>query len=284
MQVFINLLSNAIKYNRPGGTVRVSCAARPLGRLRISFEDSGEGIAMSQLGRLFQPFERLGQEAGVIEGTGIGLVVSKRLVELMGGQIGVQSTVGLGSVFWVDLVASAALPLAVVEPGALGAADTPDTVGGSGLRAALAPAATRLSTVLCIEDDPANQMLVQRMLAARADLRLLLASDGSQGVALARANRPDVVLMDINLPGISGLEAMKLLANDAATAHIPVIAVSANAMRRDVDLGVEAGFFRYLTKPIKIDLFMEALDAALKLPKPSSRRRNVKKPPKVRTP
>ena len=90
--------------------------------------------------------------------------------------------------------------------------------------------------------------------------------------------------MDINLPGISGLEAMKLLANDAATAHIPVIAVSANAMRRDVDLGVEAGFFRYLTKPIKIDLFMEALDAALNLPKPSPRRRNVKKPPKVRTP
>ena len=125
--------------------------------------------------------------------------------------------------------------------------------------------------MLCIEDDPANQLLMQRMLSRRTDLRLLLASGGSQGVELARANRPDVVLMDINLPGISGLEAMKMLADDAATAHIPVIAVSANAMPRDVEKGVQAGFFRYLTKPIKIDQFMEALDAALNLPKAGSR-------------
>ena len=270
-QVFINLLSNAIKYNRPGGTVRVSCAARPLGRLRISFEDSGKGIAVDQLGRLFQPFERLGQEAGLIEGTGIGLVVSKRLVELMGGQIGAQSTVGLGSVFWVDLVATLAWPLALDEAGAPGAPGAPGALDGSGLREAPSPPATRLFTVLCIEDDPANQLLMRRMLARRTDLHLLLAANGSQGVELARASRPDVVLMDINMPGMSGLEAMKLLADDAATAHIPVIAVSANAMPRDVEKGVQAGFFRYLTKPLKIDRFMEALDAALDSPKAGSR-------------
>ncbi len=274
MQVFINLLSNAIKYNRPGGTVHVSCDARPLGRLRISVEDSGPGMTAGQLDRLFQPFERLGQEAGVIKGTGIGLVVSKRLVELMGGQIGAQSTVGRGSVFWVDLVAAVALPPALVEPGA---------PAGGGPGAGQPSAAIRIFTVLCIEDDAANQILVQRMLARRTDLQLLLASDGSHGVALARATRPDVVLMDINLPGISGLEAMKLLAEDAATANIPVIAVSANAMRFEVERGLQAGFFRYLTKPIKIDLFMQALDAALKLPKARPRRRNPKKQ-KARTP
>ena len=271
MQVFINLLSNAIKYNQPGGTVRVSCAARPWGRLGISFEDNGNGIAVDQLGRLFQPFERLGQEAGPIEGTGIGLVVSKRLVELMGGQIGAQSTVGLGSVFWVDLVASVAMPLALEGPGANGANGANGALDAIGLGAALPPTAARLFTVLCIEDDPANQLLMQRMLARRTDLHLLLASDGLQGVELARATPPDVVLMDINLPGISGLDAMKLLADDAATAHIPVIAVSANAMPRDFEKGVQAGFFRYLTKPLKIDLFMDALDAALNLQKAGSR-------------
>ena len=263
MQVFINLLSNAIKYNRPGGSVRVHCAARPLGRLRISFEDSGTGIAEHQIGRLFQPFERLGQEIGVIEGTGIGLVVCKRLVELMGGQVGVQSTVGRGSVFWVDLVATVATPLLLVEPDAVDVLGVPDR---SGLGATGPAAATRPLTVLSIEDDPANQLLLQRLLERRTDLRLLFASDGSQGLALARATRPDVILMDISLPGISGLEVLKLLADDAATAHIPVIALSANAMRRDIDTGLAAGFFRYLTKPLKIDLFMEALDAALEGP------------------
>ena len=137
--------------------------------------------------------------------------------------------------------------------------------------------------MLCIEDDPANQMLVQRMLERRTDLHLLFASDGNQGLALARATRPDVVLMDINLPGMSGLEAMKLLSDDAATTQIPIIAVSANAMRLDVEQGLQAGFFRYLTKPLKIDLFMQALDAALKLPKPGPRRRNLKNR-KVQTP
>ena len=255
-QIFINLLSNAIKYNRPGGTVSVSCAVQDESRIRISFEDTGAGLTPDQLDHLFEPFERLGQETGLIEGTGIGLVVSKRLVELMGGHIGVQSSVGLGSVFWVDLVTTGAFRPAHAEPGAPAV---------TGPRPAPAPG-TQLSTVLCVEDNPANMMLMQRILARRTDLRLLLTSEGSHGLELARATRPDVILMDINLPGISGLELLKLLSEDAATAHIPVIAISANALRHDVENGLRAGFFRFLTKPIKIDLFMEALDAALKLP------------------
>ena len=279
-QVFINLLSNAIKYNRPGGTVRVSCAAQAHSRMRISVEDSGAGLTPDQLDQLFQPFERLGQESGVIEGTGIGLVVSKRLVETMGGQIGARSTVGLGSVFWVDLVATVALrplPSQTAEP------STPATPAVGGPAPALAPFGARRSTVLCVEDDPANLVLMQRILARRTDVRLLLASDAVHGLEVARATQPDVVLMDINLPGIGGLEAMKLLSEDAATAHIPVIAVSANAMPLDVEGGLEKGFFRYLTKPIKIELMMEALDAALQLPRAEPSHASRSETPKAET-
>ena len=279
-QVFINLLSNAIKYNRPGGTVRVSCAAQAESRMRISVEDSGLGLTPDQLDQLFQPFERLGQQAGVIEGTGIGLVVSKRLVEAMGGQIGARSSVGLGSVFWVDLVANVALrplPSEPAEP------STPATPAVGGPAPALPPLAARRSTVLCVEDDPANLMLMQRILARRTDVRLLLASDASHGVEAARATQPDVVLMDINLPGISGLQAMKLLSEDAATAHIPVIAVSANPLPLDVERGLQMGFFRYLTKPLKIELMMEALDAALQLPRADPIRASRKTPLKAET-
>ena len=263
-QIFINLLSNAIKYNRPGGSVRVSCAAQDENRIRIRVEDTGAGLTPDQIDRLFQPFERLGRETGLIEGTGIGLVVSKRLVELMGGAIGAQSSVGQGSVFWVDLATTGALRPAPAAPAAHSAHTAPGAPAV--IRPGQAPVpGTALSTVLCVEDNPANMMLMQRILARRTDLRLLLTGEGSHGLEVARATRPDVVLMDINLPGISGLELMKMLAGDAATAHIPVIAISANALRHDVENGLRAGFFRFLTKPIKIELFMEALDAALKL-------------------
>ena len=280
-QVVINLLSNAIKYNRPGGTVQVSCAEQADNRMRISVEDSGTGLSAGQLDHLFQPFERLGQEAGVIEGTGIGLVVSKRLVESMGGQIGASSTYGVGSKFWVDLVADSALrrlPGETVEP----ATPAPPAVGGTTADLAAQPA--RRSTVLCVEHDPANLMLMQRILARRTDLRLLLASDASHGVDVARATQPDVVLMDINLPGISGLQAMKLLSEDAATAHIPVIAVSANAMPLDVQSGLQMGFFRYLTKPLKIEQMMEALDAALQSPRADLTQSPRSEMPKAETP
>ncbi len=251
-QVFINLLSNAIKYNREGGQVDVTCSARNAGRMRISFQDTGLGMSPDDLSQLFQPFNRLGQQAGTEEGTGIGLVVSKRLVELMDGAIGVESTVGVGSVFWVELH-SALAPQAVDEHIPLVAA--PSQVQAD------AP----LRTLLCVEDNPANLMLVERLLARRTDIRLLSARDGGRGIQIARAEQPDVILMDINLPGISGLDALRTLADDPATAHIPVIALSANAMPRDVERGLAAGFFRYLTKPIRIQEFMDTLDVALAL-------------------
>ena len=263
-QVLINLLSNAIKYNRQGGTVDVLCKASSAGRVRVSFRDTGLGLSAEQLAQLFQPFNRLGQEASATEGTGIGLVVSKRLVELMGGAIGVASTVGVGSVFWIELVAAAAPQ--VISSG--------DTVGVPAKP--LPQADSTLRTLLYVEDNPANLLLIEKLMARRPDMRLLSAVDGNQGIAIARAALPDVILMDINLPGISGIDALHVLANDPATAHIPVVALSANAMPHDIDRGLTAGFFRYLTKPIRVNDFMDTLDVALRVARPDPPRPTVK--------
>ena len=261
-QVLVNLLSNAIKYNRVGGLVEVTCHVTTPERTRISFHDTGEGLPAEKLAQLFQPFNRLGQESGTEEGTGIGLVVSKRLVELMGGEIGVESTVGVGSVFWIELNTAAALELPC---------DTDKSAVGAPAR--VQPGA-QLHTLLCVEDNPTNLMLIEKLIARRPDIRLLSARDGNRGIEIARASKPDVILMDINLPGISGIVALRILARDPATSAIPVIALSANAMPRDVERGLEAGFYRYLTKPIKVDEFMETLDAALKLSKTRSTRKS----------
>ena len=254
-QVLINLLSNAIKYNRAGGTVEVTCAMSAGQRMRIGVRDTGLGLTPEKLSQLFQPFNRLGQESGSEEGTGIGLVVSKRLVELMGGEIGAESTVGVGSVFWIELHSTHAPRLAVSPIGA--PADAP-------LRAQSKAAQ---HTLLCVEDNPANLMLVEKLLERRPEFRLLVAKDGIRGIEIARAEEPDIILMDINLPGISGLVALGVLAEDAKTANIPVIALSANAMPSDIQKGLAAGFFRYLTKPIKVNEFMDTLDSALALAK-----------------
>ncbi len=251
-QVFINLLSNAIKYNRVGGMVEVSCSTVQPGRIRISFRDTGEGLPAEKLGQLFQPFNRLGQESGVEEGTGLGLVVSKRLAELMAGEIGVESTVGVGSVFWVDLNSLAA-PEMISDAAAPVAPVVAET-----------RSATQIYTLLYVEDNPANLMLIEKLIARRPDIRLLSAKDGNHGIAIAHAEKPDVILMDINLPGISGITALRILADAPDTAHIPVIALSANAMPRDIERGLEAGFFHYLTKPVRVSKFLETLDAALK--------------------
>jgi CheY-like chemotaxis protein len=250
-QVVINLLSNAIKYNQADGSVSVDCAAAAPDSIRISIRDTGAGLPPEKLAQLFQPFNRLGKEDSAEEGTGIGLVVTKRLVELMGGTLGVESVVGVGSVFWVELKSAAAPSLAdgVREPVVLPA--TPVDHG--------APR----HTLLYVEDNPANLELVTQLIARRADMRLLSAVNGPLGIELAHVAMPDVILMDINLPGMSGTEAMQLLRNDPATAHIPVVALSANAIPYDIERGLEAGFFHYLTKPIKVDEFMAALDVAL---------------------
>ena len=252
-QVMINLLSNAIKYNRVGGAVIVECEMHAENRVRVCVKDTGTGLTADQLAQLFQPFNRLGQETSAEEGTGIGLVVTKQLVELMGGRIGVESKVGIGSTFWVELEASGAPALLFGVAGADSAASGPPVEQGT----------SRKRTLLYVEDNPANLTLVEQLIARRTDLKLLTAVDGHLGIQLARAFQPDVILMDINLPGISGFGVLKILGVDPATSHIPVIALSANAVPRDIEKGIEAGFFRYLTKPIKVVEFMDALDVAL---------------------
>jgi PAS domain S-box-containing protein len=264
-QVLINLLSNAIKYNKLGGTVVVDYITSIPGRIRICVKDSGEGLTPDKLAQLFQPFNRLGQEANAEEGTGIGLVTTKRLIELMGGAIGAESAVGTGSVFWIELNLSTEQHLA------------------HGVVLLTAPAQAHVKTdaqtrtLLYVEDNPANLMLIEDLIARRPDIRLLSARDGIRGVEIARASLPDVILMDINLPGISGIKALQILAQDPATAHIPVVALSANAMPRDIAKGLEAGFFRYLTKPIKVNEFMATLDIALEFAKtqPSAHRKET---------
>ncbi|GAB4507980.1 MAG: hypothetical protein Tsb0026_05510 [Sulfuricaulis sp.] len=259
-QVLINLLSNAIKYNKVGGTIVVDCVTNAPGRVRISVKDTGEGLAADKLLQLFQPFNRLGQETNVEEGTGIGLVVCKRLTELMGGVIGVESTVGMGSVFWIELNLTADIKTITADAGPMVLTRAP------------VQADAPLRTLLYVEDNPANLMLVEDLIARRPDLRLLSAMDSARGIEIARASRPDVILMDINLPGVSGVQAMRILADDPVTAHIPVVALSANAMPRDIQKGLEAGFFRYLTKPIRVNEFMDTLDMALKFARTQSAR------------
>mgnify|MGYP000642057066 CR=1 FL=1 len=259
-QVLINLLSNAIKYNSVGGTVCVRCAEITAGRICISVEDTGAGLTAEKITQLFQPFNRLGQETSE-QGTGIGLVMTKRLVELMGGFISVESVVDKGSIFSIEM------NMTVERQGVVG------TLGDYGAPAQAGAAAdVNVRTVLYVEDNPANLMLVEDLIARRSDIRLLTARDGLSGVEMAHNALPDVILMDVNLPGISGIRALRILAEDATTAHIPVIALSANAMPRDVEKGLDAGFFRYLTKPIKINEFMGTLDEALKFASTQSSR------------
>ena len=250
-QIIVNLLSNAIKYNKVSGTVDVDCKQKSPGVIRINVRDTGAGLSEEQLAQLFQPFNRLGREAGNEQGTGIGLVVSKQLVELMGGRIGVESHVGTGSVFWIELDL-------VDEPHS-----APHVASPAPLTDTEVQSSAHAPTLLYVEDNAANLQLVESILARKSNIRLLSAKNGNRGIEIARNVKPTVILLDINLPGMNGFKVMKILAQDPATATIPVIALSASAMRHDIEKGLKAGFFSYLTKPIKINEFMETVEAAV---------------------
>ena len=254
-QVLINLLSNAIKYNQKQGTVEVKCVTGTSGNIRISIQDTGIGLSPEKLTQLFQPFNRLGQEKGSVEGTGLGLVTTKQLIERMGGVIDVESTVGVGSVFWFELVSATAPKLAAKE---CKSQEIPPKIY----------VGTQQHTLLYFEDNSTNLLLVKELIDEnRPDMRLLLADNGILGIELARTHLPDVILMDITLPDINGIEAMEILLKDPLTAHIPIVALSANAMPHDVLKGMEAGFFRYIFKPFELNEFMCVIDEALELQK-----------------
>jgi signal transduction histidine kinase/CheY-like chemotaxis protein len=252
-QVLHNLLLNAIRHNNAGGTVNVDYLFDPKtpGVIHISVRDNGEGLAPERLAQLFEPSNGHGQSARAEAGVGLGLLLAKQLIEKMGGHIGADSAVGVGSTFWIELKTTHTIDLLMPSEDPVTSV-IPQSVNDRLKR-----------TLLYVEDNPANLELVKLLIARRPDLRLISAPTGVSGIESARVNQPEVILMDINLPGMNGVEAMKILSTLPSTAHIPVIALSANVMPADIANGLKAGFYLYLTKPIKFNVFMQALDKAL---------------------
>jgi len=253
-QVLLNLLSNAVKYNRPSGTVRVTCEPVGARRLRIRVADSGLGMTPEQMELLFTPFERLGAEQTGVEGTGLGLTLSKHLVEAMGGTMDVESQVGVGSVFSVEF----ALVAAPASSAAVAAAAAP----------ASRPLRTGDASVLYVEDNVSNLRLLERVLAHRPGLKLLAAMQGRLGLDLARRHRPNLILLDLHLPDLSGDDVLQQLRADPATREIPVVIVSADATPGQIDRLLAAGARAYLTKPLDIAKLLTLVDEIVGEPQP----------------
>jgi signal transduction histidine kinase len=251
-QVLLNLLSNAIKYNRAGGNVTFNCAETAGHRLRVSITDTGLGLSPQDIQKLFMPFERLEAGRGQVEGTGLGLAHSKRLVEVMGGEIGVESTLGQGSTFWVEFPV-VDTPLQQMDAGA------------EKLRGAASPLLSQSKTakqrtILYIEDNLSNMRLIERLLSRHPDVELLTAMLGSLGLDLAREHQPHLILLDLHLPDINGDEVLQQLQANEATRAIPVVMLSADATPRQIERLRAAGARDYLTKPLNVKRFHQMLD------------------------
>lgn len=251
-QVLLNLLSNAIKYNHEGGTVRLEVQSAEANRVRILVRDTGIGIPAGRLDEIFQPFNRVGAEDSEIEGTGIGLTITRRLIEMMGGTVDVESTLGEGSVFWIELPRDAVDNTTRIHAGT-----------SSGWNMAGGPGSPDGLTVLYIEDNPANIKLVSQILGRIPHIHLLTAHTAELGIELALARRPALILLDINMPGMDGYQVLEVFKADASLKDVPVVAITANAMPRDIQRGREAGFVQYLTKPLDVPQFYVMVDQLL---------------------
>jgi len=256
-QALLNLLSNAVKYNSEKGKITISCEHNN-NKLRITITDTGQGLSIEQQSQLFEPFNRIHNENSAIEGTGIGLAITKNIVELMGGNIGVISDVGKGCSFWIELPCGGDT---IQDDSAIATASTMDNnhLDNSGL----AIDARVKSTVLYIEDNPANLRLVSQLLGQLPNIHLLSAPEPYLGIELAIQHQPELILLDINLPGLSGYEVLKRLKQHEDTAKVPVIAISANAMPSDIKKGLKAGFDEYITKPIDLNNLLKTVELFL---------------------
>jgi len=247
-QVLLNLISNAVKYNKKGGSVRISANARD-GWLRLSVADTGPGISKENIDRLFSPFERLGAAATRVEGTGIGLALSKRLVEAMSGRIGVDSEPGHGTTFWVEYLLSDE------------SASPPSVQSNTDLHQLSLHVARPV--VLCVEDNDSNFQLIERTLADRSEVRLICSKRGASTIELAQTHGPSLILLDLHLPDMSGDVVLERLKANTATAGIPVVVVSADATPRQIEHMLSAGAAAYLTKPLDIEKFLRVVDEAI---------------------
>lgn len=252
-QILLNLLSNAIKYNREGGRVTIALSLVENDYLRISITDTGFGIPEKSLSGIFEPFDRLGRETGEIEGTGIGLTITRQIVELLEGKIDLESEVDIGSTFWVEL------PLSNEQTASESLQETTVEV-----QTVSKEAGTSSGVILYIEDNPANLRLMEAIINRLPNLTMKSTHTAELGLEMARDIKPDIILMDINLPGMDGIAALKKLRAHEQTKNIPVIAISAAAMPKEIKRGQDAGFEKYITKPIKVPEVLQAIDENIK--------------------